>query len=150
MSPLASFGPARAAPAGGAATGTTARAARRRGTTAWRREARHTAHTAYAIVLLVALRLHCGGSEQRDLLALLDSAHDFGVVEVADAQPHDARLVRPVLGDEDEARTRAPRRKFASLHGSGYAASALRHETAIALAALACLTTSSDLSAAAR
>jgi hypothetical protein len=57
------------------------------------------------ILLLQALRLERQGAEHHDALTLLESTHDFGVIEVALSQLHDARVKDRfrAVRDEDES-----------------------------------------------
>src|SRR5512143_4104495 len=59
-----------------------------------RRHPRHAAADplAEAVLVLRALRLHLGHAQQGDLVALLQAVEDLGVVEVAHAEAHHARL----------------------------------------------------------
>jgi hypothetical protein len=49
------------------------------------------------LLLLLALSLQQRRAEKRNLLALIESAQDLGVVEIADAYAHYARCVRRAL-----------------------------------------------------
>src|SRR4051812_40181437 len=90
------------------AAGTAGRATGAAGTTSTRsgRQAGHAHALAHAIVLLLPLRLQRDGREQCDLLTFLHTADHLGVIEVAGAEHHDARLERLVLRYEDESRAR--------------------------------------------
>jgi len=56
---------------------------------------------------LFTLRLQHGRPQQRDLLALLQTAKNFGVIEVADTEPDESRSVRVALLHEHNHRAAA-------------------------------------------
>src|SRR5688500_1406170 len=68
---------------------------------------RHACAPTNLIQVLLLSRLQHRHVENRNLLTLLDSAQDFRVIEVADAEPHRSRRVLPVLRNEDQPTTAA-------------------------------------------